>query len=113
MSEAETDWDAITNAFAVWGTNSVLPKDLKNTFQNKIKMAPNDLEGKTITTIDNFGGQEIDDNVSGWSTGCQVIPGVQEFFHFMHDITKHVNTTNQERWYYTIIESSSLGITLN
>ncbi|WP_299313590.1 hypothetical protein [uncultured Aquimarina sp.] len=90
------------------------PKDKEEYgLKNTVKLVANDLEGKEVTTIDNFGGQEIDDNVSGWSTGCQVIPGVQEFFHFMYDITKYVNTTNQERWYYTIIESSSLGITLN
>ncbi|SEK37809.1 hypothetical protein SAMN04487910_0383 [Aquimarina amphilecti] len=113
VNKATTDLNEITNAFAVWDTNTVLPEDLKNRFQNTVKMVANDLDSKAVTTIDNFGGKEIDDNVSGWSTGCQVIPGVQEFFHFMYDITKYIDSTNQERWYYTIIESSSLGITLN
>ncbi len=76
-------------------------------------MVENDLKGKSITNIDNFGGQEIQGNVAGWSTGCQVIQGVQEFFHFMYDATRHVDSTNQERWYYTIVEASCLGITLN
>ncbi len=113
IDKAQTDWTEISNAFNVWDTNSKLKEALKTRFQDDLKMVENDLKGKSIANIDNYGGQELEGNVGGWSHGCQVISGVQEFFHFMYDATEHVGTTNQERWYYTIIESSSLGITLN
>lgn len=113
IDKANTDWADITEAFALWDTNSKFKDTLKTIFQDNLKMVDNDLKGLSTSTIDDFGGQEIKGNVAGWSTGCQVIQGAQEFFNFMYDITEHVDATSQERWYYTIVESSSLGITLN
>jgi len=108
-----SEWDSLIEIFVTWDSNSKLTNTLKISLQTDLKIAKDERKGLTVEDIDSHGGLELSGNVGGWSHGCQVISGVQKFFHFMYDITQFVNSTNQERWYYTIVESSSLGITLD
>ncbi len=113
IQKAQNDWSTLTDLFVTWDSNSKLPTTLKSDLQTKLKMSEDARKGKTITEIDSHGGLELEGEVGNWSTACQVISGTQKFFHFMYDITRFVSDTAQERWYYTIVESSTLGIALN
>lgn len=112
IEKAESDWESLTASFETWGANADLSDALRDSLKTGLKIA-DERKDKSVTDIDDHGGQELEGNVGGWSYGCQVISGVQKFFHFMYDLSQFVESTDQERWYYTVIESSSLGITLD
>lgn len=54
---------------------------------------------------------KIDQNVVGWSEGCQVVFGPEKFYEFWSDVTDKATTSGQRRWYYTLIDEESFKTT--
>lgn len=108
---AEKDYPAIEAIF----------KELKETY--KIKESKiNYLKGLRPGTQNerNFYNQagknadqsaKVDQNVGGWSAGCQVVFGPEKFYEFWSDVTDKATTSGQRRWYYTLIDEESFKTT--
>ena len=61
-------------------------------------------EGDNSITGENMdGSQTIEQDVDGWSEGCQVIFGSEKFYEFWGHVTDKALDSKQRRWYYTII----------
>ncbi len=50
---------------------------------------------------------ELAENVGDWSTACQVIFGMEQFYKFWFLLTCHAAATGQRHWYYTLVERNS------
>jgi len=54
---------------------------------------------------------KINQDVAGWSDGCQVVFGPEKFYEFWSDVTDKATDTKQRRWYYTLIDEESFKTT--
>jgi hypothetical protein len=52
--------------------------------------------------------KKVDEAVGGWSTACQVILGGGKYYEFLMNTMSFTEETGQRRWYYTLIDQSSL-----
>ena len=116
-TKASTDWQAVKSLFDTdWANHSILKNQttLKTKLQAiKLKKGKS-YEDTSLVELDNKGGQGINTAVSTWSKGCQVVLGADNFYDFMYQLVQFIPTTKQERWYYTLVESSTInGLTLN
>lgn len=49
---------------------------------------------------------EVNENVGGWSEGCQVVFGPEKFYEMWHHLTNKTEDSDQRLWYYTLIDLS-------
>jgi hypothetical protein len=66
-----------------------------------------------ITNNNEDGSQVIEQNVGGWSEGCQIVFGPEKFYEFWGHVSDKAEDSGQRRWYYTIINLESQETTTN
>ncbi|WP_299443840.1 hypothetical protein [uncultured Aquimarina sp.] len=123
-NKAKADWDLISKVIQDWENNQIL-KDAKQKvgdiefnlieyLKDNFKLNSKDYDENSTNEVDNKGGDEISINVDGWSEGCQIIYGGQHFYEFLYKLTQFVKDSNQERWYYTLVDIDTIdGVTID
>ncbi len=114
--KAEDDFDKLTLIFSDWDNNEILKnskegkqKSLKDHLKEKFKLNNEDYKNSSLNDVDDSGGSGLDQKVSSWSEGCQVIYGGQHFYEFLFYLVQYVEESNQERWYYTIVDIDTIS----
>ncbi|MCB9287770.1 MAG: DUF4157 domain-containing protein [Lewinellaceae bacterium] len=111
-AKAEADFERIEELFAKFNTNTVLTEAHKTYLKENIKaqtLAEREIlqnPDKTEELEDK--ALEVKEEVGPWSTLCQVIFGPEKFYEFLMDVTDKALESGQRRWYYTLINDSSL-----
>lgn len=112
--DANNDWDELKKLFSEWDSNTILSKQnegsisLKEHFKTKVKFNKEDYKESSLIDVDDKGGVGINKDVSGWSQGCQIILGGEYFYTFLSNVIQFLPNSNQERWYYTLVDSSTI-----
>lgn len=113
-AKAKLDKPKVDTYFESWDKNSTLKDNtsLKTRFQNSIKINESDYDLDDAKKVDDKGGKGMNKSVGGWSEGCQIVLGGQNFYDYMYNSTQYVNETKQQRWYYTLVDIDSIsGVT--
>ncbi len=111
---ADEDWDTLSDLFATWDANAKLKNkklggiSFKKHFQEKIKLNKEDYKTDSKIKVDDSGGKGINKEVGPWSDGCQIILGGQNFYQFLFNVVQFVESSKQERWYYTIVDMDNI-----
>lgn len=112
VESAKADNDELTAFFDTWDGNTILSGKpaLKTKLKEEFRINKEDYsEDDKVDVGDSAqGGQGINKKVGGWSEGCQVILGGQHFYEFLYLLTQFVSSTNQERWYYTVVDTQNI-----
>ncbi len=116
--EAKKDLNELNDIFEKWKANSILSErkekingnkvSLLEYFKNHIKSNKQDFSPNSVMDVDESGGKGINKTVGGWSQGCQIILGGHNFYQFLFNLIQFIEESNQERWYYTIVDNNNI-----
>ncbi|MFN6945977.1 MAG: DUF4157 domain-containing protein, partial [Cytophagaceae bacterium] len=110
VSLAQEHYPRIESLFSSMNSNyATYLKGLKmNTSQERNLISDNN---QTDVLTDD--ALQINQNVGSWSEGCQVIFGPEQFYNYWMDVTNKAEESGQRKWYYTLIDMSSLETEVN